>query len=142
MPEISFYLLPTSSGQDRDLYVCKLIEKAYRHGDYPFVLTGSPEHSQKIDDLLWTFRPGSFIPHQTYTGELPEFKQVILIGAAQPPDSRGNIIINLSPECPVAFLTAQRILEVIENNEEAKASGRNRYRHYQQAGLEIVTHNI
>ena len=94
MPEISFYLLPTSSGQDRDLFVCKLIEKAYRHGEYPYVLTGSPEHSQKIDDLLWTFRPGSFIPHQTYTGELPEFNREILIGAAQPqnPDKTSLLI--------------------------------------------------
>jgi DNA polymerase-3 subunit chi len=142
MPEVSFYLLPTSSGHERDLFACKLVEKAYRNGDFPYVLTGSPEVSQQLDDLLWTFRAGSFIPHQIYNGELPELEKLILIGANQPPEPWRKTIINLSPHCPDDFMTAQRILEIIDDHEETKALGRSRFRHYQQAGIEIVTHKI
>ncbi|MGR9012177.1 MAG: DNA polymerase III subunit chi [Gammaproteobacteria bacterium] len=71
MAEVSFYILPTESLEDRYLFACKLIEKAYRSGSYCYVLTDSAEQSRLIDDLLWTFRAGSFIPHQIYTGELP-----------------------------------------------------------------------
>ena len=142
MPEVSFYLLPTNSGQERDLFVCKLIEKAYRNGEYPYVLTGSETQSQQLDDQLWTFRPGSFIPHQIYRGELPEFEKVILISAKQPADKWRKTIVNLSSRCPDDFMAADRILEILNDNVETKALGRDRYRQYQQAGLEIVTHKM
>jgi len=70
--EVSFYILPTESLDDRYLFACKLIEKAYRSGSFCYVLTDSAEQSRIIDDLLWTFRAGSFIPHQIYTGEPPD----------------------------------------------------------------------
>ena len=72
MPEISFYVLPTESTQERQLFACKLVEKAYRSGVFSYVLTDSLEQSQQLDDLLWTFRAGSFIPHQIYTDQLPD----------------------------------------------------------------------
>ncbi|MDO9168371.1 MAG: DNA polymerase III subunit chi [Methylobacter sp.] len=72
MAEVSFYILPTESLKDRYLFACKLIEKAYRSGSFCYVLTDSAEQSQIIDDLLWTFRAGSFIPHRIYSGEPPD----------------------------------------------------------------------
>ena len=81
MAEVSFYILPSESTQERYEFACKLIEKAYRSGCFCYVLTDNAEQSQKIDDLLWTFRAGSFIPHQIYTGELPTLEKVILIGS-------------------------------------------------------------
>jgi DNA polymerase-3 subunit chi len=80
MAEISFYILPSELTQERDEFACKLIEKAYRSGCFCYVLTDNVAQSQKIDDLLWTFRAGSFIPHQMYTGELPAIEKVSLIG--------------------------------------------------------------
>ena len=75
MPEVSFYILPSESQEERYLFACKLIEKAYRSGHFCYVLTDDAEQSQILDDLLWTFRAGSFIPHQVYTGELPALKK-------------------------------------------------------------------
>lgn len=142
MPEVGFYVLTTESSAERYLFACKLIEKGYRNGVFPYVLTDSPEQSQQLDDLLWTFRQGSFVPHQLYQGELPEFKPVILIGSGEPPEGWRETIVNLSSACPKDFNKAGRILEILDNNEETKAQGRNRYRQYQQAGIEIVTHKI
>lgn len=142
MPEISFYVLATESTQERYLFACKLIEKAYRNGSFAYVLTDSSEQSQHIDNLLWTFRAGSFIPHQIYTGELPTTESVILIGSSNPPEHWQQTVINLSSQCPQDFQQAQRILEILDNSEETKAWGRNRYRQYQQAGIEITTHKM
>ncbi|MEQ1485942.1 DNA polymerase III subunit chi [Methyloglobulus sp.] len=142
MPEISFYVLPTESTQERYLFACKLIEKAYRSGSFAYVLTDSSEQSQQIDDLLWTFRAGSFIPHQIYTGELPAVKNTVLIGSCSPPEHWQKSVINLSSQCPQDFQHVERILEILDNSEETKAWGRNRYRHYQQAGIEITTHKM
>ncbi|NOS73523.1 MAG: DNA polymerase III subunit chi [Methyloglobulus sp.] len=142
MPEISFYVLPTEITQERYLFACKLIEKAYRSGSFAYVLTDSLEQSQLIDDLLWTFRAGSFIPHQIYTGELPTLENTVLIGSSQPPEHWQQTVINLSSECPQDFQQAKRILEILDNSEETKVWGRNRYRQYQQAGIEITTHKM
>jgi len=142
VPEIIFYVLPTESSQERYLFACKLIEKAYRSGTFAYVLTDTIELSQLIDDLLWTFRADSFIPHQVYKAGQPVIDNSILIGFNNLPESRQKTIINLSSLCPKDFQHAGRILEILDNSEATKAWGRNRYRQYQQANLEIVTHKM
>ena len=142
MPEISFYVLPTESNQERYQFACKLIEKAYRSGVFVYVLTDSQEQSQQIDDLLWTFRAGSFIPHQIFADETPEIENTVLIGANNPPEQWQKTIINLSSQCPADFQNLDRILEILDNSEETKAWGRQRYRQYQQEGIEIITHKM
>ena len=142
MAEISFYILPSESTQERYEFACKLIEKAYRSGCFCYVLTDNAEQSQKIDDLLWTFRAGSFIPHQIYTGELPALEKVILIGSLDVPELWQKTVINLSSYCPKQVDKIERILEILDNSEATKELGRNRYRHYQQSGIAITTHKI
>jgi DNA polymerase III subunit chi len=142
VPEINFYVLATELTQERYLFACKLIEKAYRCGVFAYVLTDSPEQSQLIDDLLWTFRAGSFIPHQIYTSEAASIENTVLIGSSNPPKHWQNTVINLSSQCPQDFQQVERILEILDNSEETKTIGRNRYRQYQQAGIEITTHKM
>jgi DNA polymerase-3 subunit chi len=104
------------------------------------VLTDSAEQSRIIDDLLWTFRAGSFIPHQVYTGEPPDVEQVILIGSVNPPESWQKVLFNLSSHYPDVGPQTERILEILDNSETTKAAGRDRYRRYQQSGIKVITH--
>ena len=140
MAEVSFYILPSESLQERYLFACKLIEKAYRSGHFCYVLTDSADQSQRIDDLLWTFRAGSFIPHQLYTGKLPDIEKVILIGSLAAPEHWQKTLFNLSSHFPDIGQQTERILEILDNSETSKAAGRERYRQYQQSGMTITTH--
>jgi DNA polymerase-3 subunit chi len=140
MTKVSFHILPTESQQDRYLFACKMIEKAYRSGCFCYVMTDDDKQSQLIDDLLWTFRAGSFIPHQIYTGELPEREKVILIGSLIPPENWQHTLFNLSARHPDPGLKPQRILEILDNSETTKAVGRERYRRYQQSGMTVIKH--
>ncbi len=142
MAEVSFYILPTESLQDRYRFACKLIEKAYRSGSFCYVLTDSDEQSRIIDDLLWTFRAGSFIPHQIYTGEPPELEKVILIGSLNAPEHWQKVLFNLSARYPDIGAQTERVLEILDNSETTKEAGRNRYRRYQQSGIAISTHKM
>lgn len=142
MAEVSFYVLASQSQQERQEFACKLIEKIYRSGQNCYVLTDSAEQAASIDKALWTFRAGSFIPHQIYTGIVPELKQTILIGGNDIPESRQNVIINLSENVPAITGHTERILEILDNSEACKQAGRQRYRHYQQLGLNITTHKM
>ncbi|MDI1279570.1 DNA polymerase III subunit chi [Methylobacter sp.] len=157
MAEVSFYILPSESLEERYLFACKLIEKAYRSGSFCYVLTDSAEQSRTIDDLLWTFRAGSFIPHQIYTGEPPDIardgvyvagspgasaatEKVILIGSLDAPERWQKVLFNLSSRYPDVGPQTERILEILDNSETTKEAGRNRYRRYQQSGMPVTTH--
>lgn len=142
MPEVSFYVLTSPSEQERYLFACRLIEKAYRNGHYCYVLTDTGEQAQNLDDLLWTFRAGSFIPHQCYDGSPPGIDKVILISPLDPPGGWRKTLVNLSLRCPPDFEQAERILEILYNDKDVRDSGRHRYRQYRQAGLEITTHTV
>lgn len=140
MPDISFYILASVSVQQRHLFVCKLIEKIYRSGIFAYVLTDTVVQSQQLDNLLWTFRAGSFIPHQLYTGKTPALQEMVLIGSHSVPEAWQNTVINLSSQVPENFPQVVRLLEVLDNDESTKAFGRQRYRQYQQAGIVPTTH--
>lgn len=142
MPEISFYILPTSSDQDRYKFVCKLTEKIYRAKNKVYILTKTETQNQKIDDLLWRFRAGSFVPHDVYRESPPATENRVLIGSANAPESWQQTIINLSNYCPDNLEQSERILEILDGDETNKQSGRQRYRQYQQSGFNINTHQM
>ena len=142
MTEITFYVLPTESTQERHLFACKLVEKSYRSDCFCYLLTDSETQSRVLDDLLWTFRPGSFIPHQLYDGTVPEWQRLILIGSHQPPEPWRHTLLNVSSQFPQDYLQYGRILEILDNSEATKVAGRQRYRQYQQAGLSVTTHKL
>ena len=142
MAEVSFYILSSALLLERYLFACKLIEKAYRNGQFCYILTDSDEQSQLLDDLLWTFRAGSFIPHEIYTGQAPSSDKVILIGSVKAPEHSQGLLFNLSSKYPEDISNTPRILEILDNCEITKAAARNRYRQYQQAGMSVTTHNM
>ena len=142
MAEVSFYILSSALLEERYLFACKLIEKAYRNGQFCYILTDSDEQSQLLDDLLWTFRAGSFIPHEIYTGQAPSSDKVILIGSVKAPEHSQGLLFNLSSKYPEDISNTKRILEILDNCEITKAAARNRYRQYQQAGMSVTTHNM
>jgi DNA polymerase-3 subunit chi len=142
MPEVLFYVLASHSQQERQEFACKLIEKIYRAGQNCYVLTDSLEQATSLDKQLWTFRPGSFVPHQIYKGALPALNQTVLIGGADIPESRQNLLVNLSATTPPLSENTERILEILDGSEDCKRAGRQRYKYYQQLGCEIVTHKI
>lgn len=140
MPEVIFYVLASSSQQERLDFACKLVEKIYRGGQFCYVLTDDAEQAAEMDKFLWTFRAGSFVPHQIYQGLLPAYPNTILIGGAEIPENWQKIIVNLSAHFPPTGAPTERIVEILDNSEASKQAGRQRYRHYLDAGLNITTH--
>ncbi len=142
MPELSFYILQSESLHDRYFFACRLIEKAYQNGQFCYVLMDSLAEAQTLDDMLWTFRVGSFIPHQILTQAPPDIVSQVLIGIENAPPAWRNIIFNLSKQLPINWESSKRILEILDNRESTKIAGRARYSAYKQAGATITTHKI
>ncbi len=143
MTRVDFYVLPTSDPQNRRVLACKLTEKAWRQGMKVHIQTGSETETEIMDKLLWTFRQGSFIPHEK--AALPKAERedfAVLIGHGEPPEESRDLVINLSLEKPPRFEEFQRVAELVDEDETVRAQGRRRYAAYKQQGCELETHKM
>jgi DNA polymerase-3 subunit chi len=141
MTRVDFYLLDYSTEGGRDTAVCKLAHKAFRLGHHIYILTADDNDTQRLNQLLWTFHAGSFIPHGINThSEDTGFP--ILIGKEEPPTAFDDVLITLAPRVPDCFSRFQRVAEVVNGDEDDKARGRERFRFYRDRGYMLQTHKL
>jgi len=142
MPTIDFYILSTTGKQERYQFVCKLAEKIFRQKQKAFFLTPSIEVSEILDNLLWTFRPGSFIPHQILQKNSSSFYDQLLISNQGLPEDWYGTLVNLTHQLVPNIEKLSRIIEIIDDNEACREEGRQRYRHYKKMNLIPNTHKM
>ena len=63
MTQVDFYILNTDSNNSRLRFICRITDKAIRAQNHVFINTANEEDAHNLNKLLWTFSPGSFIPH-------------------------------------------------------------------------------
>ena len=141
-PKVNFYILSSQTEQGRQLFACKLAEKAFRLGFKTYILTDTQQQARQMDKLLWTFRASSFVAHEILQDSLPDTNNAVMIGSQQPPASWQHTLINLSTNSPENIMQAEQIFELLDNDETHKQAGRLRYRHYQTQGITPNTHNM
>jgi len=145
MTRIDFYVLQDTDIHAKDLFVCRFVEKAFRQGHGAYVLTTDPDQSARLDEMLWTFSPGSFVPHEIYTlaniaaDKLPS---PVLIGHQDPPVSCQDVLVSLGQEVPGCFSRFQRVAEFVGAGTEEKQRGRDRFRFYRDRGYPLENHPI
>jgi len=123
------------------MLACRLLEKAYLRGHSVFVYCDTQEQAERIDELLWTFRDDSFIPHNLQ-GEGPEPPPPVQIGYQQEPRGFNDILLNLSDHIPAFYPRFRRVMQLVSNNEESKELSRVHYRDYRSKQCELHTHPI
>ncbi len=138
---IDFYLLESNQNEARLLIACRLLEKAYTRGHKVYVLCNNQHDAELIDELLWTFKEESFIPHNLQ-GEGPEPPPPIQIGYDKVPRGFNDILLNLTPQVPAFYTQFKRVIELVINEEEAKEQSRANYRNYRAQGCELYTHQV
>jgi DNA polymerase-3 subunit chi len=140
MARVDFYVLSRSGEQARQQFACKLAEKAYRLENTVHIVAATPELAQRLDELLWTFRDGSFVPHHVVT--TAELDSPITIGCDSDRVEPRDLLINLCDEVPAVAKSFPRVAELVTSDEEAKQRSRKRYASYRDQGHEINTHNV
>lgn len=141
MTTIVFYILGENAKSDRYSFACRLVEKIWSQGRRIYLHTNSSQDSKNLDRLLWTFRQNSFIPHGIL-GEADLKLNSVLIGNGLDAGDEHDVLINLATEVPDFFNRFERVAEAIENSQEEKRLGRNRYRFYRDQGYFLETHKI
>lgn len=143
--QVDFYILDAAAEQERFRTACRLAEKAWQKGHRVFIHTASTETAKHIDDMLWTYRQDSFVPHALFrerSEASTEDCEPVLVGdgTAEPVDL--DVLINLSESVPPFAASSARVAEIVSGDESARRAGRARYRDYRDRGITIHQHNL
>lgn len=141
-PRVDFYLLPTADDRERLVWVCRLAEKAYRGGHRVHIHCRSQAEATFLDDLLWSFRAASFVPHIRLDTQQPDEDTPVSLGhgTQQPQDC--EVLLNLDEEIPEWSRRFQRIAELVPQLPEQRRLSREHYRQYKTLGYALQTHDL
>ena len=141
---VDFYLLSAPGEQERMRTACRVVDKAWQRGLKVWVWAGDDEHLQSLDDLLWTFRQDSFVPHETIAESAPseEPSAPVLLSVQASSLAHTDVLINLSGKLPERASLPPRIAEFVGPEADARARGRDRFRGYRDMNCELTTHEL
>ena len=141
MPRADFYLIAKPRFREQPLLlVCELARKAVHSSQPLLVLAASVEQAEMLDDLLWSFDPDDYLPHQIAGLDMDEEEADVLI---VPPDIDAPmrpLVLNLR-EAPAAG-NFERVLEVVPADDSARGPLRERWKHYKDLGFEVHKHDM
>jgi len=141
MTQVDFYILQDERPDSRSLFTCRLTEKAFKQGHQVYINTASGQQLRKLDDMLWTFRDGSFLPHGLYEANAGNTHPVLL-GHAVEPEGPSDVLVNLSNDVPSFFSRFARVAELVGGDEAQRENARERYRFYKDRGYTLNTHTL
>jgi len=142
-PTVDFYLLNTLIQEELYRFTCRLIDKAYLMQKKIFIQVSSREEGQRIDELLWTFRDVSFIPHRYLeVSSVIDAPLSVTIATDKPSQLDADILFNLSDKVPTYFPEFSHIIEVVSEEKKNKNQSRQKYKFYKTQNCQLTTHNM
>src|SRR5262249_33569669 len=137
--QIDFYILETTSGQKSLLFACQQIEKLHTEQKKRiYINMNSLDEAQRFDDLLWTFRDNSFLPHSLYDPS-DDRPPPIQIGVDVAPINHQDILLNLSQKAPLFYSQFNHVIEIVFSDPAVQQWARQRFKHYRDEGHDINT---
>ncbi len=123
------------------MLACRLAEKAYRLDNKVYVHTQTRTAAEQLDELLWTFRDGSFVPH-ALLGDDDMAESPIMIGSESDSVAPCDLLINLCDEIPAFAAEFPRVAEIVTKDERCRTLSRKRFAAYRDDGHAIETHKL
>ena len=68
-----------TSASRMEIRACEIAEENHARGSRLQIIALDQEQAERLDDLLWTFKPDSFVPHGLWVGSLDEPDQPVVI---------------------------------------------------------------
>ena len=143
MTQVNFYTLSSEDNLSRYQFACRLAEKAVALGHRVLIHTESTEQARQIDELLWLFKPSSFVPHRLLDAEASvSGPEAVLISTGNKLPDEGDVLINLDDQPCQQSQQFNRINEILTTDPDVLKAGRSSYRYYQSQGLQPDTHKL
>ena len=139
MTLVGFYVMQTSDPGQRLRVAARLADKAFQRGHRIFINATDEAQAIEINELLWSFRPASFLPHGLH-GQ--EHSETIAIGWGQEPNNHNDLLINLQLEIPSFFSRFARVAEVVTQEPDSLAALRKSWTFYKERGYQLEKHDL
>jgi DNA polymerase-3 subunit chi len=139
MTQVDFYILNKPGQNQRISFATRFIEKLYRDGHHIHVHCDSESTLKRLDDMLWTARDVSFVPHQIANTPLKDCPVTL---GMKDFDGSDEILLNFASEIPLFFSHFSRVVEIINTQDADIQQGRMRYRFYRDRGYPLNNHPI
>ena len=105
-----------------------------------FIITATQTASEQLDELMWQYPEGRFLPHTRADGP-DSGKAGVNIGT---PSSLkpADVVINLGPEAVPEPERFSRILEIVPLADDERQASRVKYKVYRNLGITPRTQEI
>jgi DNA polymerase III subunit chi len=138
---VDFYILEEATAAARLKVACRLAEKAYLASQRALIWHTDRAELEALDQLLWTFADGSFVPHEWLTSNAAA-EAPVLLSAGSPPAAALDFVVNLAPDLPPFLHLSRRIAEIVDADEGRRQAGRARFKAYRELGIVPATHTL
>ncbi len=135
-----FYLLPQTRPASRYVFAARLAEKAANEGDRVCLFCDGPEQAQEVDQILWSFRPDSFLAHDIVEGAAAAVAPVGITWSQPAPQDWETLII-LSTRLPAQADQFGRLALVAHNDRATLERSRVLYRQLRELGCPPQVHD-
>jgi DNA polymerase-3 subunit chi len=139
MTRVGFYVVQAADQGQRLHVAARLADKAFQQGHRIFINAPDETQARTLDELLWSFRPASFVPHGLH-GQ--EHSDTIAIGWGQEPQDHNDLLINLQLDIPSFFSRFQRVAEVVTQDPDSLQALRKSWRFYKERGYQLEKHDL
>jgi DNA polymerase III subunit chi len=140
MARADFYLIAKERFRAEPLrLVCELVRKAHDAGLWTLVLARDAEQAEALDDMLWDMGDEAYIPHQL-AGDDEDDLTPVLIATPDMDIPLRPLVVNLRDAAVEGAF--ERVLEVVPDDEAARAPLRERWKQYKARGLALAKHDM
>ena len=123
--EVFFYHLER---QPLDAVLPGLIERVVQRGWRAVIEVGDPQRLQPLNELLWTYKPESFLPHGTEADGPTDQQPVLLMEGAGNPNG-ANVRLLVEGAAPTEFSGYDRVVLLFDGrNQDALAAARKHWK--------------
>jgi DNA polymerase-3 subunit chi len=135
--QVDFYVLAGRAAGPGE-FACRLCLMAWEQGHRISVVADGAAAAGELDELMWSFPPGRFLPHALGPGDAAAAVCIVPVAGELPADR--EVVLNLGTEPVPEPARFRRLLEVVPADPRMRNASRLKYRHYRELGLEPVTH--
>jgi len=127
---------------DRLHHSCRLVRKGITAGT-SLVVIGPKDVLDQFDRDLWAFSSTEFLSH-CRAGDAAALMQKSAVWLCESLNGipTRDVLVNLGQTVPDGFEAFPRVIEVVSTDEAELGPARLRWKHYAQAGSELLRHDL
>lgn len=141
MPEADYYVLAATDYDSRELFACRLCEKAVEQGLKVHIRVDNDADLNQLDSKLWSFRADSFVPHAKIE-EGQTCSAPVSLGVQVVPSRQTGLLINLATDTPSDVGEFDRVAEIVSQEEKILTMTRQSFAERRTAGWQVRMNDL